>query len=65
MENSSGLMPLPYLVQGVSWLKDDRWQQQKEEHVGSEHFLFLLERKTGNVTYNAGGWQAGYISHEG
>lgn len=30
-----------YLVQGVSRLKDDGREEQKEEHVGPEHFLLL------------------------
>lgn len=34
---------LPYLVQRVSRLKDDGREQQKEEHVGPKHFLFLQE----------------------
>ena len=32
-------------MQGVSRLKDDWRQEQEEEHVGSEHFLFLLKDK--------------------
>lgn len=28
-------------MQRVSRLKDDGWEEQKEEHVGPKHFLLL------------------------
>lgn len=35
------IINLPYLVERVSRLKDDGWEEQKEEHIGPKHFLLL------------------------